>query len=178
MERGRTEPRAQLESNRSARPAPHPGIDSASSRPSTFHSRRFCVPPRALPPPLFRLLFLVRPDFGCSSAMGRPFLAQLAIELRRAGVICNRRSTFGTRLAPGRAMPTRRSRKSNSVPAHRPAGISNHPVEEELESQAHVPPRGTKRGEAEPVLRPRPDEHPAPRDPAPKRRKPKYPMPE
>ena len=75
-------------------------------------------------------------------------------------------------------MSTRPPRKSTRAPARKAAGISNHPIEEELESQAHVAPPGTKRGETDRALRPRPDEHPAPRDPAPRRRKPKYPMPE
>jgi hypothetical protein len=60
----------------------------------------------------------------------------------------------------------------------RPAGISNRPLEEELRSQARVLPRGTALGETDPLLLPRPDQHPAPKDPSPKRRRAKYPMPE
>jgi hypothetical protein len=67
-----------------------------------------------------------------------------------------------------RSQPPRRPR--------RPVGISNRPLAEELRSQAKVPPRGTALGETDPLLLPRPDQHPAPRDPAPKRRRAKYPM--
>ena len=69
-----------------------------------------------------------------------------------------------------RPVPIRRPR--------RPVGISNRPLEEELRSQARVPPRGMALGETDPLLLPRPDQHPAPRDPAPKRRRARYPMPE
>jgi hypothetical protein len=75
-------------------------------------------------------------------------------------------------------MTTRPTRSKSRARPRRPAGISNHPIEEELESQSHVAPRGTRRGETEPALRPRPDEHPPPRAPAPKQRKAKYPRPE
>jgi hypothetical protein len=57
-------------------------------------------------------------------------------------------------------------------------GISNHPIEEELESQARVPPKGTRQGETDPALPPRPGKHAPPRDPAPKQRRAKYPMPD
>jgi hypothetical protein len=62
--------------------------------------------------------------------------------------------------------------------ARRPAGISNRPIEEELRSQAELPPPGTRKGETEPALPARPGEHPPPRDPAPKRRRAKHPLPE
>lgn len=68
--------------------------------------------------------------------------------------------------------------KQQSKRGRRSAGISNRPLEEEQRSQARVPPAGTARGESEPVLRPRPGEHPPPRDPARKRRRARYPMPE
>jgi hypothetical protein len=67
-----------------------------------------------------------------------------------------------------RSQPPRRPR--------RPVGISNRPLAEELRSQAKVPPRGTALGETDPLLLPRPDQHPAPRNPAPKRRRARYPM--
>jgi hypothetical protein len=67
------------------------------------------------------------------------------------------------------------ARRSDERRPRRPAGISNRPIEEELRSQAELPPPGTKKGETEPALPPRPDVHPPPRDPAPKRRRAKDP---
>jgi hypothetical protein len=62
--------------------------------------------------------------------------------------------------------------------ARRPAGISNRPIEEELRSQAELPPPGTRKGETDPALPPRPGVHPPPRDPAPKQRRAKHPPPD
>jgi hypothetical protein len=60
----------------------------------------------------------------------------------------------------------------------RPAGISNRPLDEERRAQEHLPPRRTAQGETEEALRPRPEEHRAPRDPAPKQTDPKSPRPD
>jgi hypothetical protein len=77
-------------------------------------------------------------------------------------------------------MATPSNRASNQAARRRKprVGITNHPLDEELEQQERVPPPGTARADTEPALLPRPGEHPAPRDPAPKRRRAKYPMPE
>jgi hypothetical protein len=80
------------------------------------------------------------------------------------------RASIGDRLRRmARQIAERRRR------GRRPAGIGNRPVEEELAEQEHLPPRGTARGESDPVLPPRPGAHAPPRDPAPKRMVPKDP---
>jgi len=75
---------------------------------------------------------------------------------------------------PQPAAEPRREAAAPAAPAAReirPAGITNRPSEEEQRAQAHLPPRGTARGETDPVLPPRPGAHAPPREPRPKRRR-------
>jgi hypothetical protein len=84
-------------------------------------------------------------------------------------------ASFQTADSPAYRRASTRPHSQSPRRTRHPVGISNRPLEEELRSQARVPPRGAALGETDPLLLPRPDQHPAPRDAAPKLRRGKYP---